>query len=272
MHDMDRTRAEYETFEAFPGSFEAESEGIFGEAGGGQGGGVFSEQQEMEFASQLLEVTNEQELDHFLGNLIKSAGRAVGGFIRGPVGQALGGVLKSAAQQALPIAGSAIGNLLLPGVGGAIGGQLASAAGGLFGLELEGLSNEDREFEVSRRWVQFIAEAAKNAAQAAQQGVPPLQIARQALLAAARKFAPGLLQGGILGPMGRAPVPGQPGPQQPPQQEFGYAADGQGGSYGYGSAYGGGYSTSGNGYAGGSGTLPRTGRWYRRGRRIVLMV
>jgi len=41
-------------------------------------------------ASELLEISSEEELEQFLGGLIKK----VGGFVRGPVGQALGGVLK----------------------------------------------------------------------------------------------------------------------------------------------------------------------------------
>ncbi len=41
--------------------------------------------------------------------------------------------------------------------------KLASAAGRMFGLELEGLSVEDREFEVARRLVRFALTATKNA-------------------------------------------------------------------------------------------------------------
>ena len=41
---------------------------------------------------------------------------------------------------------------------------MASSLGGAFGLELEGLSAEDQEFEVARRFVEFAGEAATNAA------------------------------------------------------------------------------------------------------------
>jgi hypothetical protein len=71
----------------------------------------FSEAEEMELASDLLGITREAELDHFLGGLIKGAGQAVGKFVRSPTGQALGGVLTGAAKQALPTIGSAIGGI-----------------------------------------------------------------------------------------------------------------------------------------------------------------
>src|SRR5882672_9047531 len=73
------------------------------------GESVFNEQQEMELAAELLEVTNEQELENFLGGLIGMAGKALGGLVKGPIGKSLGGVLKGVAKQALPIAGGALG-------------------------------------------------------------------------------------------------------------------------------------------------------------------
>jgi hypothetical protein len=91
------------------------------------------------------------------------------------------------------MAGAALGNLVLPGIGGAVGGQLASAAGRMFGLELEGLSPEDREYEVARRFVQFASDAVRQAAQIPQ-SASPAQAAGQAIAAAAQRFAPGLLQ------------------------------------------------------------------------------
>jgi hypothetical protein len=89
--------------------------------------------------------------------------------------------------------GSAAGNLLLPGVGGMVGGKLASAAGNLLGLELEGLSQEDQEFEAARQVVRFAGAAASQAAQAAPTA-PPQQVAQAAAAAAAQQYAPGLLR------------------------------------------------------------------------------
>jgi hypothetical protein len=67
--------------------------------------------------------------------------------------------LKPLAKAALSIEGRALGTF----VGGPVGGKLASAAGRMFGLELEGLSAEDREFEVARRFVRFASATTKNA-------------------------------------------------------------------------------------------------------------
>ena len=103
MHDIDRTLIGYnpET-ELMPEAFEygeAEWPGETGETG------VFSENEEMELAAELLGVASEQELDRFLGGLIKKASQAVGKFVKSPTGQALGGILKGAAKQALPVVG-----------------------------------------------------------------------------------------------------------------------------------------------------------------------
>lgn len=77
MHDIDRTQME--SWEAEPGEFEYETYQEFE--------GPFNEVEEMELASQLLEVTDEAELDQFLGSLFKKASRAVGSFMKGPVGK-----------------------------------------------------------------------------------------------------------------------------------------------------------------------------------------
>lgn len=154
----------------------------------------FNETEEMELAAELLSIANEEELEQFLGGLIKRAGSAVGSFVRSPVGQALGGVLKDAARQALPIVGGAIGTAIGGQSGGRVGQQLASHAGRVFGLELEGLSGEDQEFEVARRFVRFAGAAAGRAA-VAPRGGAPRQTAHAAALGAARRYAPGLLRG-----------------------------------------------------------------------------
>ena len=139
-------------------------------------------------------VSSEAELDRFLGDLIKKAGRAAGQFIKSPVGQQLGGLLKGAAKKALPMVGSAVGGYFGGDSGAKIGSQVASTAGRIFGLELEGLSMEDQEFEAAKSFVQFAGEAAKNAA-SAPQAANPKAIAQQAATAAARQLAPGLLTG-----------------------------------------------------------------------------
>ena len=148
----------------------------------------------MELASELLEITSEEELDQFLGSLFKKVGRGIGSFVKGPIGRSLGGMLKGIAKKVLPIAGGALGSFIpIPGVGTAVGTALGSAASNLFELELEGLSNEDQEFEVARRYVRLAGEAAKQAAQAPQ-NIAPEAAAKAALMAAAQQYAPGLVR------------------------------------------------------------------------------
>lgn len=158
--------------------------------------GIFDEAQELELAAELLEVSSEQELEQFLGDFIKKAGKAIGGIVKSPVFQTIGGVLKSAAKVALPIAGGALGTFVGGPIGTAIGSSLGSMAGNALGLELEGLSPEDREFEAARQFVRFAGETVKNALQAPQDA-NPLAVAKKAAEDAAREHAPGLLDAGL---------------------------------------------------------------------------
>jgi hypothetical protein len=50
---------------------------------------VFGETEQMELASEMLEISNEADLDRFLGNVIQRVGQAVGKFVSSPEGQAL---------------------------------------------------------------------------------------------------------------------------------------------------------------------------------------
>jgi hypothetical protein len=213
MHDLDRTTMELND-EA--NGFEVEDAEYYGEIES-----PFSEEVVSELAASLLEVSDEQELDQFIGSLLKKARRFVGGALKSPLLQPLGGFIKGAIKKAIPLAGGALGNLVAPGIGGQIGSQLASRAGGLLGLELEGIGPEDQEFEVAKHLVRMSGSAVQNASQAAATGVDPQQAAKSAIIAAARTHVPGLVQ----------------------SQGQGRGAQGR----------------------------PRTGRWYRRGRRIVLV-
>ncbi len=201
----------------------------------------FNEAQEMELANELLGVTTEAELNQFLGNLIRQGARAVGGLIKSPTGQALGGFLKGAARQGLPILGRAVGTYFGGPAGGAIGGNLASSAGRIFGLELEGLSQEEQEFETARRFVRFGGAAAKRASLATRTA-NPRQVARAAAIQAARRHAPGLLRR-------KRPRPPYPGIQTPILQPF--DADQSPDVV--------------------SGTPVHNGRWIRRGPGIVIL-
>lgn len=192
MHDLDRTYRESngETFE-----YEFAGEQEWNE--------VFNENELNELATELLGVSQEQELDHFLGSLIKKVGSAVGSVVRGPVGQALGGVLKTVAKQALPMAGAALGNLVVPGLGGVVGSKLGSMAGSALGLELEGLSQKDREFETAKQFVRIATDAVSSALANPAMGQSPRQSAMQAMDQALQRHAPALLAQNRVAEQGR---------------------------------------------------------------------
>lgn len=198
MHDLDQTlnAAEYEMDDYEMGDFEEEYDEEFEEEyeafDAYEFEGVFDEAEEMDLAAELLTVSDEYEMEQFIGNLIKKAGRKIRKFAKSSTGRALGGILKKVAGKALPIVGRAAGTFLGGPAGGAIGGKLASAAGKAFGLELEGLSPEDQEFEVARRFVRLAGDAAKKAAQLPG-NTPANKAAMMAVKSAAKKHAPGLL-------------------------------------------------------------------------------
>ena len=85
-------------------------------------GEVFNESEVIELTAELMDVTNEEELDLFLGKLIKKAGGAIKKVVKSPIGRAVGGVLKGVAKKALPIAGGALGTYF----GGPLGAKIAA--------------------------------------------------------------------------------------------------------------------------------------------------
>ena len=188
-----------------------------GSGGPGQNAGSPRHLQELELASELLEVTSEEELDRFLGDLMRSATTAASNFAKSDTGRALGGVLRNTAKQALPAVAGAIGGKLGPG-GAEWGRRAGAAAADLFGLELEGLSSEDREFELARAFIRFAQAACRNAAKAPSDAPAPA-VVRAAVTSAARHHAPGLLplitgrgRAGEERNGSRAPAAGGPAP------------------------------------------------------------
>jgi hypothetical protein len=206
MHDIDRTIMEYspelQTYEQEQYEQEQYEQEQFeyGETEWGAETGVFSEAEEMELAAELLEVTSEGELDRFLGGLIMKSGQAVGLagqtvglFVNSAAGRYLGRLLKGAAKKALPMVAGVIGGDF--GLGSAqMSSQVSFTAAQIFGLELEGLSQEDQEYEAAKGFVRFAGEAAKNAASAPPTGNPQA-VAQSAVMEAAEQLAPGLVNG-----------------------------------------------------------------------------
>ena len=201
MHDIDRTLMELESgIDEYPALQQSEYEyadddeyeyGQYYETSG-----VFNDAEEMELAAELLEAESDEELEQFFGDLIKKVGKKVGKAVKSSTGRSLGNLLKGAAKKALPIAAGAVGTIFGGPAGGAVASKLASSAGHLMGLELEGLSPEDQEFEVAKKVVKFAGEAAKKAAKAPT-GMPAKNVAKAAVVSAAKKHIPGLLKPSI---------------------------------------------------------------------------
>ncbi|MEM1270707.1 MAG: hypothetical protein AAGI08_11755 [Bacteroidota bacterium] len=175
----------YDLFEtAYGPTYEAEYDGDFEY----EIDGPFSAEAEMALAAELLTVSSDEELEQFLGKLFKKVKRGLK-----KVARPLGRILKPIAKKVLPIAAGALGSVFGGPAGGMIGSSLGSLAGRAFGLELEGMSPEDQEFEVARRFVRFAGEAARTAGRMQDQG-PNGEVAKRAVKAAARIHAPGLLK------------------------------------------------------------------------------
>lgn len=230
MHNIDRTLQEMESGSLageFENSYEYGAQGEygqemeFGQELGQEFSGEFEQQeysnefegeqqenQELEMAYQLLEVSNEQELNQFLGGLISKAAGVASRFVASPAGRSVGQYLVDVGKKTLPqLAGQYGGQ-----AGGALGGRLGSAIGGklgattarlgnqlgqkagswagqkagtwvgtqagdwlagnakrIFNLELEGLSPENQELEIAQSFVRFATDVAKRANQAVRQ-------------------------------------------------------------------------------------------------------
>jgi peptidoglycan hydrolase-like protein with peptidoglycan-binding domain len=151
-----------------------------------------SEIQELGQAAELLSVTNEQELDHFLGDLISDIGKTAGGYASSAASQTMGGILKSAAKQVLPLLSSVLRGDTTGLRGVKAGGPLMADGDKVFGLELGEMSQADREFEAAMRYVKFARHAVKRATEA-DPNLPPAEQAKAAVVDAAKQYAPGLV-------------------------------------------------------------------------------
>lgn len=100
-------------------------------------------------------------------------------------------LLRNVAKKALPLVGTAAGAYFGGPMGAQAGGNIGKTVSSMFELELEGLSNEDREFEVAKAVVRLAGNAAKQAADNVTGNAE--EDTRNALIQAASRFAPGLL-------------------------------------------------------------------------------
>jgi hypothetical protein len=156
--------------------------------------------QELEFGADLLEVGSEAELDAFLRRLIASISQRGHAAAGSRLADALVQTLKRAARPILPIRSGTLATASPDAP------DLKQRAARIFGLELEGLSPEDKEFEVAQRYVRLAADTVRKAGTGPASGsARPVDVAQAALAQAARQHAPGLMRHGD----GLAPLSGR---------------------------------------------------------------
>ena len=183
MHDLDRTLRSQEP--EMEGEFEY---AIFGETDNEFEEETYyelTEEQEIELAAELLAVSDDRELDQFLGGLLRKA--------KGAIGPALKKYLIPLAKKALPIAAGAVGGYFGGPMGAKLGSKLGSFATTLFEVDFESMDGEVMEMEVARNFVRLANAAATNAATAGPTA-DPNRAAKTALVQAAKTHAPGLVR------------------------------------------------------------------------------
>jgi hypothetical protein len=103
-----------------------------------------------ELAARLLDVISESDLKEFIAGLVAETGGNAGRRMGGDVNRALVESLMTTAARTLPALAVALDDDRRPAASVA-----AQSAARTFGVEAEGLSPEDRDFEIARRFVGF---------------------------------------------------------------------------------------------------------------------
>jgi hypothetical protein len=146
----------------------------------------FDEAVEMHLASELLEAVERGSVRPFFGSLSKAAGVDSSSLLGSPWGRALAQVVLWLIRKTLPNRASVSSRRSGPRTNRGV------RAGWLLGLELEGLSPEDRDFEIARQIVRFAGVAIRTGLRSPESRSPEAR-AVAASMPAARRFAPGLL-------------------------------------------------------------------------------
>ena len=213
------------------------------------------EMHETELAHELLNMEGEAELNHFLGNLVKSAWSGAKALYNSPAGQALKGQLVSGAKalgrQALPALGRAVGGYFGGGTGAQLGNRFGNWAAGRFLNEYEtGSGPASQDLALARGIIRMTRQAAMQIAAQSQAGRPlNRRLVRSIIFRNARQQFPNLRF-----PAGRPPVGGPM--QQPANIGSGFQAQGN--------------FQTGFGAGGGSLGQPNTGTWYRQGNQLIV--
>jgi hypothetical protein len=175
----------------------------------------FSDAEERKFASDLLEVTNEAELEQVLGGLFKTASKGIepaGSKVNGPVE----GLLKAVAKKALPSVKAAVGASFGAPERDATAGRLGSLVNQALRAKVAEMTAADPDLEKCRRlfekYRQFVRLAGKatRAAASAPAGVAPVSIAQKILMDSAKEalrrkpLSAGLPRTFVEGPLGAA--------------------------------------------------------------------
>jgi hypothetical protein len=139
-----------------------------------------------ELAAELLDVVNETELEHVVRKLVSETAQRAGGSLPRGATHLLSDVLTRIARRTLPTLGSA------SGPHASSERSPAETAVRVFGLELEGMSAEDRDFEIARQLVR-LGEAAVLRSLATPDAASPVATVAAGVTRAGRELAPGLL-------------------------------------------------------------------------------
>lgn len=231
------------------------------------------EMYEAELTHELLNLQSEEELNHFLGGLIKKAWSGAKSLYNSPTGQAIKGQIISGAKawgrKKLPEWGQKAGGFLGRKAGGWLGGKLGGPAGQQAGADAFGqagswLGGAAGDWAANRYLneyeYEYEAAAAANAnpEMAVARGI--LRLTRQAAIEIAaaaqsgRPLDPKLVRGIIL----------RNARQQFPQMNFSNARRGTPNSGGIQSEY------DDNGNGGAPSYSQPSGTWYRQGNQITL--
>jgi len=145
-------------------------------------------------ATRLLEMTSQAELDTLLDGVLRTAARAAGAGLSPTAARAVAVAtkrgLRGLGRAVLPVAGRSFDAWVRPG-GGSQGTAETLRVSRLLGLPVEGLSTEDREYEIATAYVRFAHVAADRAFRLARSS-PPQAAVDRALSSARREAFPAL--------------------------------------------------------------------------------
>lgn len=145
-------------------------------------------------ATRLLEMTSHSELEALLDGVLSRAALAAGAGLPPATARAVALAtkqgLRGLGRTVLPVAGRSFDAWVRPG-GDSQGAAATLHVSRLLGLPVEGLSTEDREYEIATAYVRFAHVAARRAFRLAR-SAPPEVAADRALASARRETFPAL--------------------------------------------------------------------------------